>query len=162
MRTLFVLFVAAVAVYACSREEPAQGQPGAQAPVEETRQVEKAADAGKPLDGGNAAKPLSDNSLTQIVKSALQSESSLDAGKIDVENRNGNVALHGSVASEEQKEKAGRIVGSVGGVRNVTNNLSVDPSASTGGTAGTAIIPATPSAPPLTPPSGSPPPRLDK
>jgi osmotically-inducible protein OsmY len=153
MRTLFVLFVAAVAVYACSREEPAQGQPGAQAPVEETRQAEKAADAGK---------PLSDNSLTQIVKSALQSESSLDAGKIDVENRNGNVALHGSVASEEQKEKAGRIVGSVGGVRNVTNNLSVDPSASTGGTAGTAIIPATPSAPPLTPPSGSPPPRLDK
>ena len=159
MRTVFALFVAAVAVYACSREEPAQGQPGAQAPIEETRQVEKAAEAGKPLDGGNAAKPLSDNSLTQIVKSALQSESSLDAGKIDVENRGGNVALHGSVGSEEQKEKAGRIVGSVGGVRNVTNNLTVDPSASTGGTAG---VPTSPSAPPLTPPSGSPPPRLDK
>jgi osmotically-inducible protein OsmY len=159
MRTVFALFVAAVAVYACSREEPARGQPGAQAPIEETRQVEKAAEAGKPLDGGNAAKPLSDNSLTQIVKSALQSESSLDAGKIDVENRGGNVALHGSVGSEEQKEKAGRIVGSVGGVRNVTNNLTVDPSASTGGTAG---VPTSPSAPPLTPPSGSPPPRLDK
>ena len=159
MRTVFALFVAAVAVYACSREEPARGQPGAQAPIEETRQVEKAAEAGKPLDGGNAAKPLSDNSLTQIVKSALQSESSLDAGKIDVENRGGNVALHGSVGSEEQKEKAGRIVGSVGGVRNVTNNLSVDPSASTGGTGG---VPTSPSAPPLTPPSGSPPPRLDK
>ena len=118
MRTLFVLFLATVAVYACSREDPAQGQPGtAQAPVEETRQVEKAAESGKPLESGNAAKPLSDNSLTQIVKSALQSESSLDAGKIDVENRGGNVALHGSVASEDQKEKAGRIVGSVGGVR---------------------------------------------
>ena len=134
MRTVFALFVAAVAVYACRREEPAQGQPGAQAPIEETRQVEKAAEAGKPLDGGNAAKPLSDNSLTQIVKSALQSESSLDAGKIDVENRGGNVALHGSVGSEEQKEKAGRIVGSVGGVKTVDNRLTVDDSAATGGT----------------------------
>ena len=154
MRTLFVIFLATVAVYACSREDPAQGQPGtAQAPVDETRQVEKAAETGK---------PLSDNSLTQIVKSALQSESSLDAGKIDVENRGGNVALHGSVVSEEQKEKAGRIDGSVGGVRNVTKNLTVDPSATTGGTAGAAVIPSSPSAPPLTPPSGSPPPRLDK
>jgi hypothetical protein len=40
------------------------------------------------------------------------------------------------VESEEQREKAGRIVGSVGGVRNVVNNLTVDPGASTGATAG--------------------------
>jgi hypothetical protein len=155
MKLPLLLFIAAITVYACGREEPAQGQPATQAqapaPVEETKQAEKAADAGK---------PLSDNSLTQIVKSALQSESSLDAGKIDVENRAGNVALHGSVSSEEQKEKAGRIVGSVGGVRNVTNNLTVDPSASTGGTVPGAG--SLPSAPPLTAPSGSPPPRMDK
>ena len=88
--------------------------------------MEKAADAGK---------PLSDSGLTQIVKSALQSESSLNAQKIDVENRDGNVTLHGIVDSDEQREKAARIVGSVGGVRNVVNNLTIDPSASTGATA---------------------------
>jgi hyperosmotically inducible periplasmic protein len=125
-------FVVLAGLYACSREEPAVGQPRAQAQTridetrqDETRQAEKAADAGK---------PLSDASLTQIVRSALESESSLDARKIDVENRNGNVSLYGSVESDEQREKAGRIVGAVGGVRNVQNNLSVDGSAATGGT----------------------------
>ena len=113
-----------VGLYACSREEPAIGQPKAEARVEETRQAEKAADAGK---------PLSDASLAQIVRAALESESSLDARRIDIENRNGNVALHGAVESEEQREKAGRIVGAVGGVRDVVNNLAVEPSAAAGG-----------------------------
>src|SRR5687767_3918029 len=112
----------ALVAAACGRQEPP-----AQATVEATRQAEKAADE---------AKPLSDTSLTQIVKAALESESSLDARKIDVENRDGVVALHGTVASEEQKEKAGRIVGSVGGVKTVNNQLTVDEStASTGATA---------------------------
>jgi len=101
------------------------GQPKPQTRIDETRAVEKAADAGK---------PLSDDSLTQIVRSALESESSLDARKIDVENSHGNVALHGTVESEEQRDKAGRIAGAVGGVRNVVNDLTVD-SAATGGTA---------------------------
>jgi len=125
MKIPLLCFAVVVGLYACSREEPAVGQP-AQARIDETKQVEKAADAGK---------PLSDASLTQIVRAALESESSLDARKIDVENRSGNVALHGSVESDDQREKAGRIVGSVGGVRTVVNNLSVDPSAATGGTA---------------------------
>ena len=112
---------------------PPDGDPSAKAPIEEARQAEKAADAGK---------PLSDASLTQIVRAALESESSLDARKIDVENRSGNVTLHGAVASDEQREKAARIVSAVGGVRNVQNNLTVDASASTGATAGSgATIP---------------------
>jgi hyperosmotically inducible protein len=127
MKLPLFCFAVAVALYACSREEPVAAQTrNPQAPIDETRQVEKASDAGKPLN---------DSGLTQIVKSALESESSLDPRKIDVENRNGNIALHGSVDSEEQREKAGRIVGAVGGVRSVANNLTVDPSAATGGTA---------------------------
>jgi osmotically-inducible protein OsmY len=126
MKLPLLCFAVAVGLYACSREEPAVGQPVSQTRIDETRQVEKAADAGK---------PLSDASLTQIVKTALESESSLDARKIDVENRNGNVALHGSVESDEQREKAGRIAGAVGGVRNVVNNLAVDGSAATRGSA---------------------------
>lgn len=125
MRLPLLCLAVAIGLYACNREEPAR-TPQGQARIDESRQVEKAADAGK---------PLSDASLTQIVRSALESESSLDARKIDVENRNGNVALHGSVESEEQREKAGRIVGAVGGVREVQNNLTVEASAATGGTA---------------------------
>jgi len=112
-----------LAISACGRQD-------AQAPrarIDEAKQAEKAAEAGK---------PLSDASLTQIVKSALQSESSLNAQKIDVENRNGNVALHGVVASEEQKEKAARIVAAVGGVKSVANNLAVDPAVPDGASAG--------------------------
>jgi hypothetical protein len=120
MKPALLYFSAALALFACGRQEPV-----AQTRIDEARQVEKAADAGK---------PLSDSGLTQIVKSALQSESSLDARKIDVENRNGNVTLHGSVQSDDQREKAARIVGAVGGVRNVVNDLTVDPSASTGAT----------------------------
>ena len=130
MKLPLLCFAVAVALYACSRDEPAVGQTTQNrtppARIDETRQAEKAADTGK---------PLSDASLTQIVRSALESESSLDARKIDVENRNGNITLHGAVDSEDQREKAARIAGSVGGVRNVANNLTVDPSAATGGTA---------------------------
>jgi osmotically-inducible protein OsmY len=126
MRLPLLCLAVALGLYACSRDEPAIGQPRSQTRIDETRAVEKAADAGK---------PLTDGSLTQIVRSALESDSSLDSRKIDVENRNGSVALHGSVESEEQREKAARIVGSVGGVRGVVNNLTVDPSAASGSTA---------------------------
>jgi osmotically-inducible protein OsmY len=65
------------------------------------------------------------------------SDTSLDANKIDVENKAGNVALYGSVDTPQQKEKAERIVMSVGGVRSVANNLSVrEESAGSGATAG--------------------------
>ena len=127
MRLLLAWTAVALALHGCGREEEPSSDRAGQARVDESRQAEKAAEAGK---------PLSDASLTQIVRAALESESSLDARKIDIENRNGNVSLHGTVQSDEQREKAGRIVAAVGGVRNVTNNLTVDPSASTGATAG--------------------------
>jgi osmotically-inducible protein OsmY len=111
-RTLAVL-AAAIALGACNRpDDVAQS-------VEAQRMAEKADDERK-------AKPLPDASLTSIVKSALASDTSLDANKIDVENRAGNVALYGSVETPQQKEKAERIVMSVGGVRAVANNLTVN------------------------------------
>jgi osmotically-inducible protein OsmY len=127
MKLSLLCIALAVALGACGRNDSNGGPPKAQTRVEESRQAEKAADAGK---------PLSDASLTQIVRSALESESSLDARKIDIENKNGNIALNGTVDTDEQREKAGRIVGAVGGVRNVVNNLTVDAAASAGATAG--------------------------
>jgi len=124
MKTALFSIALALALYGCGREEPVN-----QSKIEETRQAEKAADQ---------AKPLSDKSLTQIVRTALESESSLDARRIDVENRDGVVALHGRVQTEEQKEKAGRIVGSVGGVKTVDNRLTVDDTAAATGATGAA------------------------
>jgi len=118
-----VLLIVAACLAACHRTEPA-------AQTVEQRIAETA-------DERQQAKPLPDASLTAIVKSALVSESSLDANKIDVENRSGNVALYGSVETERQREKAERIVMSVGGVKAVANHLTVrDESAGVGGTAG--------------------------
>ena len=120
MKAALFSIVLALALYGCGRQEPA-----GEAKVEPARPTEKAADQAKPLD---------DSSLARIVKEALESESSLDARKINVENHDGVVALRGTVASEEQKDKAGRIVGSVGGVKTVDNRLTVDEAASTGAT----------------------------
>ena len=112
-RTLFIFLAAATILGACNRPDA-----GAQS-VEEQRISEKA-------DETRQAKPLPDASLTTIVKAALVSDSSLDANKIDVENKAGNVSLYGSVETPRQKEKAERIVMSVGGVKSVTNHLAVN------------------------------------
>ena len=128
-RTLFALASLAVLVVACNRPDA-----GAQS-VEQTRIAEKADDERK-------AKPLPDAQLVSIVKSALVSDTSLDANKIDVENKAGNVALYSSVESPQQKEKAERIVMSVGGVRSVANNLTVSESAGRGASSAARELPS--------------------
>jgi osmotically-inducible protein OsmY len=123
VKIFLLLLAVATAAVACNREESA-------AQTAESRRMAEAADEGQ------KSKPLPDASLTAIVKSALISESSLDANKIDVENKGGNIALYGSVDSPQQKEKAERIVMSVGGVKAVANHLTVrDDGAGTGTTA---------------------------
>ena len=108
------LFIMVLALAACGRPE----LPG-EAQVAPARQAEKNVEV---------RRPLADGSLAEIVRQALLSESSLDARKIEVENNNGDVALHGTVDSPEQREKVERIVMSVGGVRSVTNNLAISES----------------------------------
>jgi osmotically-inducible protein OsmY len=113
MKRVVPLLLLTAVLASCNRPDA-----GAQS-VEARKMAEIADDTQK-------AKPLPDASLAQIVKAALVSDSSLDANKIDIENRAGNVALYGSVESPQQKEKAERIVMSVGGVRSVANNLTVN------------------------------------
>ena len=109
----YLLLLLFVAVGACGRFDPAPRQ----AQLEAAQQAESS--------NAEARRPLADTSLVDIVKQALLSESSLDARKIDLENRNGNVSITGTVESAEQREKVERIVMSVGGVRSVTNNLAI-------------------------------------
>ena len=130
MKAVLFSMAFVLALYGCGRQEPTDP-----AQIEQARQGEKTP---------GEAKPLTDTSLTQIVRAALESESSLDARKIEVENREGVVALRGTVGSEEQREKAGRIVGSVGGVKSVDNRLAVDEAASTGATTGVPVPAETP------------------
>jgi hyperosmotically inducible periplasmic protein len=108
----YALLVAAVILASCNRTD-------SQAQDVELRRIAESADEQQ------QRKPLPDASLTTIVKSALMSDSSLDANKIDVENKGGNVALHGSVDTPVQRERAERIVMSVGGVKAVANHLAV-------------------------------------
>jgi hyperosmotically inducible periplasmic protein len=118
---VFILLASAAALGACNRSD-------SHAQDVELRRLSEAADENQ------QRKPLPDSSLTAIVKSALLSDSSLDANKIDVENKAGNVALHGTVDSPAQRERVERIVMSVGGVRSVANNLTVrEDSAGSGG-----------------------------
>ena len=102
-----------LALAACKYESPRTAQ------LEPVKQAEQNAESHR---------PIADTSLVDIIRQALLSESSLDARKIDVENRNGNVSLTGTVESPEQREKVERIVMSVGGVRSVTNNLAISES----------------------------------
>jgi osmotically-inducible protein OsmY len=123
MKRALPLVLLAAVLASCNRPEA-----GAQSV--EARKIAESADEQQ------QRKPLPDASLAVIVKSALVSDSSLDANKIDIENRGGNVALYGSVESPQQKERAERIVMSVGGVRSVANNLSVNEESAARGSTG--------------------------
>jgi osmotically-inducible protein OsmY len=126
----FLLFLmSALALAACNRIDA-----GAQS-VEAPRTAESA-------DDKRQAKPLPDTQLTDIVRSAIISDSSLDANRIDIENKGGSVALYGSVDSPAQRERAERIVNSVGGVKNVANHLTVSQRESDGSSgAGATALP---------------------
>jgi Flp pilus assembly secretin CpaC len=109
----FPLFLmAALALAACNRQDPRAATLDSQRLAEAT-------------DETHQTKALPDTQLTDIVRSAIISDSSLDANRIDVENKGGNVALYGSVDTPDQREKAERIVNSVGGVKSVANHLTV-------------------------------------
>jgi len=123
VKRAFLVLAAIAALASCNRQEA-----GAQ--EVELRRLSETADENR------QAKPLPDTSLTSIVKSALLSDSSLEMNRIDVENRAGNVALYGSVDTPAQRERAERIVMSVGGVKSVANHLAVrEESSGRGGSA---------------------------
>lgn len=72
-----------------------------------------------------AGQTSDDAMLLSKVKTALIDADQIKARKINVEVYQGQVQLLGFVDSAEQKAEAGRIAGSIAGVRNVKNNLEV-------------------------------------
>lgn len=77
---------------------------------------EKTAAAGEVVD---------DVTLSARVKTALIAEPGVKARDVNVESKDGVVALYGKAESSEQKELAAKVVSGVQGVKSVDNRLVV-------------------------------------
>ncbi len=85
--------------------------------------------AGSP-DVGNKAQPagVDDATISAEVRAAIKAEPVLESQPITVESNNATVTLSGSVAMASLRAQAERIAMSTPGVRNVRNQLAVQPS----------------------------------
>lgn len=70
---------------------------------------------------------IDDSTVTAKVKAALVVEPDLKGFAIDVDTSANVVTLSGTVASDDVRERAERVTRSVEGVKDVTNNLTVNP-----------------------------------
>ena len=68
---------------------------------------------------------VDDATITTKVKSAFVSDKTVEADQVNVTTFKGNVQLSGFVDTAEMKARAGQIAGTIEGVTNVTNNITV-------------------------------------
>ena len=68
---------------------------------------------------------IDDATITSKVKAAFVKDETVEAGQVSVTTFKGNVQLAGFVDTAEMKARAGQIAGTVEGVTNVTNNITV-------------------------------------
>ncbi|MBV7482082.1 BON domain-containing protein [Bordetella sp. BOR01] len=69
----------------------------------------------------------SDAVITTKVKAAFVADETLSALDIAVETTDGNVTLTGTVGTEAETEQAARVARDVEGVKQVQNDIKVDP-----------------------------------
>lgn len=69
----------------------------------------------------------SDTAITGKVKAALVADKDLSALDVAVETNNGVVTLTGTVGTAAQADKAAVVTRGVEGVKQVNNNVKVDP-----------------------------------
>jgi osmotically-inducible protein OsmY len=72
---------------------------------------------------------VSDDVLHDMVRRRLANDAEIKGGAIDVQVSEGVVTLKGSVETPKQKERAGKLVKRINGVRKVENQLVVARSA---------------------------------
>jgi len=104
---LLPLLLAGIALPGCTAMLLGDGQGGAQS------------------ERPSAARSVSDAEITASVRSRLLSDTSVEAGSIEVATAGGRVTLSGAVTSFGERDKAGRLAGSVPGVVSVENRLAV-------------------------------------
>ena len=129
--------VMTLSLTACQRsqENPTVGQQVDSA-VEQTRSAAERAkqEAGTAAtDIKNDAKAMvneasdkvADAAITASVNTDLAKDSELSALKINVDTNNGHVTLHGTAPSEEAKQRATKLAGTIKGVTSVDNELTI-------------------------------------
>jgi hyperosmotically inducible periplasmic protein len=77
--------------------------------------------------GKTIGENVDDSLITASVKSRLVAERTKSLTSVDVDTRQGVVYLKGTVATAEQRAEAERIARTVNGVRQVVNNLTIEP-----------------------------------
>ena len=74
----------------------------------------------------SAADPeVSDDALYDMVRRRLANDATVKGGAIQVEVSKGVVTLKGSVDTAKQKDRAGKLVKRINGVRKVQNELAI-------------------------------------
>jgi len=79
----------------------------------------------------------SDERVKEEISDKLSDDHSLDASEIEIEVKNGEVTLSGTVSDRADKRRAEDLVESVSGVSNVENRIRVSSSSSSSSTSGT-------------------------
>jgi len=77
------------------------------------------------VTGETLGQNIDDTTITTTVKSKLAAEKGSTLTRVSVDTSRGVVQLSGVVASSADKALAERVARSVGGVKNVVNNLQV-------------------------------------
>lgn len=72
-----------------------------------------------------ASKPVSDDFLSDTIRSKLAADQVVKGGAIEVEVKDGAVTLKGKVEEQKQKSKAEKIAKKVSGVKSVDNQLVI-------------------------------------
>jgi hyperosmotically inducible protein len=75
---------------------------------------------------------VDDGAIVTQVKAGLVAEKNVPSSDVNVEVYNGVVLLSGFVTSQAQKDAAGKVAKSVGGVASVRNEIAIHPSTSAG------------------------------
>ena len=72
-----------------------------------------------------AAKPVSDDFISDTIKQKLAADPVVKGGAIDVDVKDGSVTLRGKVEEMKQKNKAEKIAKKVEGVKSVANEIQL-------------------------------------
>lgn len=70
-----------------------------------------------------AAKPVTDDFLTDTIRSKLATDQVVKGGAIEVEVHDGAVVLRGKVEEEKQRDKAEKLTKKINGVKSVKNEI---------------------------------------
>jgi osmotically-inducible protein OsmY len=79
------------------------------------------------LTGSTLGQNIDDTNVTTEIKARLAAEKAATLTRVHVETQQGTVYLTGIVPTEALKERAGEIARRIHGVRDVVNNVKVQP-----------------------------------